>query len=124
MCQKVILSVMTGLLAVAISTGFATGTVSAQTISVTQTSTDALGNKKSFTKSHNANGSESISKSFTDASGNKKSFTKSHNADGSESFSKSITDASGNKKSFTKRENTDGSESITITKTNRARVLY
>jgi hypothetical protein len=78
--------------ALAISLTFAE-TASAQafgggdSVSVTQTSTDAFGNRQSVTKRRNADGSASISKSTTDAFGNRQSVTKRRNADGSESIS-------------------------------------
>jgi hypothetical protein len=77
------LAILTAALAISLACA---GTASAQTSSVSQTtSTDAFGNQRTVTKRHNADGSESVSRSVTDAFGNKKSITKRQNADGSES---------------------------------------
>jgi hypothetical protein len=109
------IAILTAALAISLACA---GTASAQTSSVTQTtSTDGFGNQRTVTKRHNADGSESVTKSVSDGFGDRKSITKRHNADGSESVTKSVSDAFGNRKSVTKRENADGSESITFTKT-------
>jgi hypothetical protein len=89
------------------------GTASAQrfagnSVSETQTTTDAFGNKRTHTRTRNSDGSISDSRSGTDAFGNKRTVTRSRNSDGSVSETRSATDASGNQRSVTRRNTDEG----------------
>jgi hypothetical protein len=72
--------------ALALSSLMFAETASAQgSVSITRTSTDTFGNRTSFTRRHNSDGSDSVSltRTGTDVFGNRKSVTRTTNDNGS-----------------------------------------